>query len=263
MALTVDFDAEELWLAEDPANAVRPGVLSQARYGAEVAVPQLLEMLDRLAIPATFFVCGGDAERYPSVLESVVERGHEIGHHGFSHRSPHLMERDEEAGELARGLAVLREFTDRVEGYRSPSWDISPNTLDLLAEHGFRYASNMMDAIIPYPHPRHDLIEIPVHWSLDDAPHFWFDATSWHKTMRSSREVAELWGEETSAIHEVGGLVTLTVHPQIIGRPGRLRMLETFLTGVRDAREERGEIWFATCGEVAKAARTSAAGVRS
>lgn len=264
LALTVDFDAEELWLAEDPANASRPGVLSQARYGAEVAVPQLLEMLDRLAIPATFFVCGGDAERYPSIMESVVERGHEIGHHGYSHRSPHLMERDEEAEELARGLAVLREFTDRVEGYRSPSWDISPHTLDLLVEHGFGYASNMMDAVLPYPHARHDLVEIPVHWSLDDAPHFWFDATSWDKTIRSAREVAELWEEETTAIHDGGGLVTLTVHPQIIGRPGRLRMLERFLAGVR----ERDQIWFARCDEVAGATRTATApalvpGVRS
>ncbi|MFI6283411.1 polysaccharide deacetylase [Streptomyces sp. NPDC051018] len=254
MALTVDFDAEELWLAEDPANAARPGVLSQARYGAQIAVPRLLEMLDRLGIPATFFVCGGDAERYPGILESVAGRGHEIGHHGFTHRSPHLMERDEEAAELERGLTVLRRFTDRVEGYRSPSWDISPNTLDLLAGSGFRYSSNMMDAITPYTHPGHDLVEIPVHWTLDDAPHFWFDATSWDRTIRSAREVAELWSEETSAIHEDGGLVTLTVHPQIIGRPGRLRMLETFLTSLR----ERDGIWFARCGEIAGAVRDTA-----
>lgn len=255
LALTIDFDAEELWLAEDPANAARPGVLSQARYGAEVAVPQLLNMLTRLDIPATFFVCGGDAERHPTIVESVVEQGHEIGHHGFTHRSPHLMARDQEEEELARGLSVLRSFQDRIMGYRSPSWDISPNTLDLLVANGFSYSSNMMDAVLPYAHPRHDLVEIPVHWSLDDAPHFWFDASSWDRTIRSSREVAELWGEESSAIHDAGGLVTLTVHPQIIGRPGRLRMLEQFLTSVRA--DER--IWFARCHEVASAVRESTA----
>jgi peptidoglycan-N-acetylglucosamine deacetylase len=255
MALTVDFDAEELWLAEDPANAARPGVLSQARYGAEIAVPKLLEILDQLAIPATFFVCGGDAERYPSVLESVAAHGHEIGHHGFTHPAPHLMARDEEADELERGLKVLHRFTDQVAGYRSPSWDLSPSTLDLLVENGFSYSSNMMDSVDPYLHPGHDLVEIPVHWSLDDAPHFWFDATSWDRTIRSSREVAELWREETAAIHETGGLVTLTVHPQIIGRPGRLRMLAEFLTTVRDG----GGIWFARCGEIASAARAAGA----
>ncbi|MGW4201751.1 polysaccharide deacetylase family protein [Streptomyces sp. NPDC004726] len=255
MALTVDFDADELWLAEDPANAARPGVLSQARYGAHIAVPRLLDMLDRLDIPATFFVCGGDAERYPEIVESVAEHGHEIGHHGFTHRSPHLMERDEEADELERGLTALRRFTDRIEGYRSPSWDISPSTLDLLVENGFTYSSNMMDAIMPYAHRGHDLVEVPVHWSLDDAPHFWFDASSWDRTIRSSREVAELWSEETSAIHETGGLVTLTVHPQIIGRPGRLAMLERFLTAVR---ADNGDgVWFARCREVSAAVRAA------
>ncbi|MEU9608178.1 polysaccharide deacetylase [Streptomyces sp. NPDC048057] len=255
MALTVDFDAEELWLAEDPANAARPGVLSQARYGAEIAVPALLDMLDRLSLPATFFVCGRDAERHPRIIESIVARGHEIGHHGYSHRSPHLMARDEEAEELSRGLAVLRSFAERIEGYRSPSWDISPHTLDLLVENDFSYSSNMMDAINPYIHATHDLVEVPVHWSLDDAPHFWFDATSWDRTIRSSREVMELWSEEASAIHEAGGLVTLTVHPQIIGRPGRLRMLEKFLmaTGAYD----RDRIWFATGSEVAAATRAA------
>ncbi|MFJ6566792.1 polysaccharide deacetylase [Streptomyces sp. NPDC091292] len=253
MAVTVDFDAEELWLAEDPANAARPGVLSQARYGAEIAVPQLLDLFERLDVPATFFVCGGDAERYPHAVEAIAGRGHEIGHHGFSHRSPHLMARGEEEDELVRGLDVLRAFTDRVAGYRSPSWDISPHTLDLLVEHGFGHASNMMDAVLPYAHPDHDLVEIPVHWSLDDAPHFWFDATSWDRTIRSSREVAELWGEEASAIRAAGGLITLTVHPQIIGRPGRLRMLETFLTGLRS---DDG-IWFARCEEIAGAVRAA------
>jgi peptidoglycan-N-acetylglucosamine deacetylase len=256
MALTVDFDAEELWLAEDPANAARPGVLSQARYGARVAVPGLLRMLERLGIPATFFVCGGDAERHPGILESVAAGGHEIGHHGYTHRSPHLMSRAEETDELGRGLVALSRFTDRVAGYRSPSWDLSPNTLDLLVENGFSYSSNLMDAVNPYLHTSHDLAEIPVHWSLDDAPHFWFDASSWDRTIRSAREVEELWHEEASAIHAAGGLVTLTVHPQIIGRPGRLSMLERFLTRVRE--DPRG-IWFARCSEIAGAVRNAEA----
>lgn len=254
MALTVDFDAEELWLAEDPANAARPGVLSQARYGVERALPEILGILSRLDVPATFFVCGGDAERHPRAVESIVARGHELGHHGYTHRSPHLMSRDEEADELGRGLDALRCFAPRIRGYRSPSWDTSPNTLDLLVEHGLDYSSNLMDATVPYRHPAHDIVELPVHWILDDAPHFWFDASSWDRTIRSAREVAELWQEECDAVHDQGGLAVLTVHPQIIGRPGRLRMLERFLAAVR---ADDG-IWFARGAEIVDRARAAA-----
>ena len=65
-AFTFDFDAEEVWIADDPANANRPGVLSQGTYGAKVAVPLILEVLARQEVSATFFVPGRVAERYPA-----------------------------------------------------------------------------------------------------------------------------------------------------------------------------------------------------
>src|SRR5262245_47476559 len=55
-AFTFDFDAEEVWIGEDPRNADRPGVLSQGTYGAKVAVPLILQLLQRHDIRATFFV---------------------------------------------------------------------------------------------------------------------------------------------------------------------------------------------------------------
>jgi peptidoglycan-N-acetylglucosamine deacetylase len=39
VAFTFDFDAESVWLADDPGNAKRPGVLSQGTHGAKVALP--------------------------------------------------------------------------------------------------------------------------------------------------------------------------------------------------------------------------------
>ncbi len=104
-----------------------------------------------------------------------------------------------------------------------------------------------MDAYRPYRHADHDLVELPVHWLLDDAPHFWFDTTSWDKTIRSAREVSAIWAEEAGAIWDAGGLVTLTVHPQIIGRPSRLRMLREFLTAAR----ERPGLTISSAGDLA------------
>src|SRR5512138_1930524 len=71
-SFTFDFDAEEVWIGEDPANADRPGVLSQGTYGAKVAMPLILELLDRHGVRATFFVPARVAERHPRRVEEIV-----------------------------------------------------------------------------------------------------------------------------------------------------------------------------------------------
>src|SRR5437016_3353466 len=81
-AITFDFDAEEAIVADDPANADRPGVLSQGTYGAKVAVPLILDLLRSKGVTATFFIPGRVAERHPSRVEAIVAAGHEIAHHG-------------------------------------------------------------------------------------------------------------------------------------------------------------------------------------
>ncbi len=251
VVVSFDFDAEEVWIGEDPANADKPGVLSQGAYGAKVAVPLLLDLMHRLDLPASFFVPGRVAERYPHRIEEILEGGHEIGHHGYTHTSPASLRAEQEEAELVRGRDALMALGAEVVGYRSPSWELSAVTLDLLVAHGFSYSSNLMDDIRPYVHPDHDLVELPVHWTFDDAPHFWFDLRSWNKTVRTSAEVRALWEEEVEGMRRLGGLVMLTMHPQIIGRPGRLAMLEDFLTWARSLAGVR----FSTARAVADATR--------
>ncbi len=249
-AFTFDFDAEEAWLGEDPANADRPGVLSQGTYGAKWGVPLVLELLEQHGIRATFFVPGRVAERYPGRIEEIVAAGHELAHHGYTHTSPTTLTRDQERTELVKGLEVLRAFSPDVVGYRSPSWDFSVNTEELLQELGFRYSSNFMDDLKPYRRAASDLIELPVQWILDDAAHFWFDGSTWLKTMRTADEVRSIWEGEFRGYHRLEGSFVLACHPQVIGRPYRLEMLDTFLTYVRSH-----DVWIATCREIADSIR--------
>ena len=244
--LSFDFDAEEVWIGENPDNADRPGVLSQGAYGPKVAQPLVLELLAKHEVPATFFVPARDAERHGDRVRDVIAAGHEVGHHGYTHRSPTALSREEERDELHRGLEVLRGLGAEVTGYRSPSWDFSAHTLDLLQEAGLTYSSNLMDDIRPYRHATHDLVEVPVSWILDDAPHFWFSGADWSRTIRSPREVYEVWSAEIDGIAELGGHVMLTMHPQIIGRPSRLKMLDRIIGELK----ERGA-WIATARDVA------------
>src|SRR5208282_1073113 len=87
VALTFDVDAEANWIGKDPANINRPGTLSQGAYEGKVGVPSILGLLrDCGNLPATFFIPGWVAERHTAVLEQVLRYGHEVGHHGYSHK---------------------------------------------------------------------------------------------------------------------------------------------------------------------------------
>jgi len=152
--LTFDLDGESLALAADPASASRPGVLSTGRYGPTTGVYHLLAALESEGIPATFFVPGWIAERYPEAVEAIVKGGHEVAHHGYTHVSPADQEPEEERAALEKGIEILEKLTGcRPQGYRSPSWDFSDQTLELLQEYRFRYSSNFMDSDRPYLHP--------------------------------------------------------------------------------------------------------------
>jgi peptidoglycan/xylan/chitin deacetylase (PgdA/CDA1 family) len=246
VAFTFDFDAEEVWIGEDPANASRPGVLSQGAYGAKVGLPLVLEALERHGVKATVFVPGRTVERHPARVREVVEAGHELGHHGYTHTHPGRLSAEDEEREFVRAREILAAYGTPVTGYRSPAWDFSAATMGILERHGIVYSSNLMDDIRPYRHPG-GVVELPVQWLLDDAPHFWFSNASWTKGIQSPRHVLELWLAELEGVHRLGGLTVFTMHPQIIGRPSRLAMLEQLLADV----SARSDVWIATCAEIA------------
>ena len=249
VAFTFDFDAEEVWIGEDPANAQRPGVLSQGTYGAKVALPLILELLERHGLRATFFTPGRVAERHPDRVREIIAADHELALHGYTHRSPATLDRDEEEAELARSKEILEGFGAEVTGYRSPSWEFSTETVGLLVEYGLRYSSNFMDDIRPYRHEPSGLVELPIQWLLDDAAHFWFDNANWTKKISTTAEVRAIWEEEFLGLLRLGGTCVFTMHPQIIGRPSRLTFLDAFVSFVAG----HDDVRVATCAEMASA----------
>jgi peptidoglycan/xylan/chitin deacetylase (PgdA/CDA1 family) len=252
--LTFDFDAEEVWIsALGPDAADRPGVLSQGRYGAKVGVPMILELLQSRGLPATFFVPGRVCERHPQVVASIVEAGHEVALHGYTHTDPSRQTINQEREELEKSLTLFNGFGVTPKGYRSPAWEMSPSTLGLLSELGVEYSSNFMDDIRPYVHAGSEVVELPVQWLLDDAPHFMFAIPYWNKTIVPPQLVLDSWKAEFAGIHRAGGSFVLTMHPQFIGRPSRLTMLEQLLEII----QSHDDVWIAKACDVARLAKQS------
>src|SRR3954447_24628336 len=135
LAVTFDVDAESVWLAAAPDYQRRLSTLSEARYGVRRRVARSLELVDRYEGVGTFYVPGSTAERHPGAVERIIEAGHVVGHHGHDHLKSHRIDASEQRREIERGLAALERFGTRPSGYRSPAWDLTPETLLLLGEH--------------------------------------------------------------------------------------------------------------------------------
>jgi peptidoglycan/xylan/chitin deacetylase (PgdA/CDA1 family) len=267
VCVTYDFDAVSAWLASD-----MPGYHAWGAFGAETGAPRLLELHERLDVPATWFVPGHTIETFPDECWAIREDGHEIGHHGYRHESPRALGAAEEIAVLERGSECIRKLTGEYPaGYRAPGWDPSANTISLLRERGFLYDSSLMgDDFEPYyaragDHQPPDgpflfgervpLVELPVDWCLDDWPYFQVNWPSHHVGLRPGADVFEVWRQEFAWFfrRQGRGVFTLTLHPQVIGRGHRLLLLERFLEHVNGHEGVR----FATMREVAEEWRTA------
>ena len=249
---TFDLDVETMWTSRDPKNAERPIIMSQGAYGWKVGLGRVLKLLERYSVHATFFVPGLVIEQRPQVVDMILEKGHEIAHHSWSHKWIVNMSPEEEREEMSRGFEIIERTTGRPPaGYRSPAAEFSPITLELLQEYGFGYSSNYFDDDSPYLHVINgnltDIVEYPFHWVLDDAPFFQYSITLPGRTMQAPSAVLEAWKLEFDMLYEEDREFVLAMHPQIIGRPSRIKALEGLIQHI----QKHDDIWFGRCDEVA------------
>ena len=249
---TFDLDVETMWTSRDPKNAERPIIMSQGAYGWKVGLGRVLNLLNSYSVHATFFVPGLVIEQRPQVVDMILEKGHEIAHHSWSHKWIVNMSPEEEREEMSRGFEIIERTTGRPPvGYRSPAAEFSPITLELLQEYGFGYSSNYFDDDSPYLHVINgkltDIVEYPFHWVLDDAPFFQYSITLPGRTMQAPSAVLEAWKMEFDMLYEEDREFVLAMHPQIIGRPSRIKALEGLIQHI----QKHDDIWFGRCDEIA------------
>lgn len=248
--LGFDVDGETTALSEDPRLSRRLSTYSQCEYGPRVGVPRLLELLDHLGVPATFFVPGWVAERHPRMVQAIAAAGHELGVHGFFHERLPELSASREREVLLRATDVLTRLGGaRPVGYRAPWFEINPRTPALLAREGFLYDSSLMGDDVPYVLDG-GLVEIPAQWMLEDWEQFAFNADPhWGVIPESCDKVRDLWWQEFAAMRDFGCCFVLTMHPWLMGRPSRVRLLESLVREMQAG--ARGEVWFARGAEIA------------
>jgi peptidoglycan/xylan/chitin deacetylase (PgdA/CDA1 family) len=271
VSLTFDFDAFSSWIGT--YKSTNASSLSRGEFGVE-GMRRVLRLLDKHGLRTTFFVPGHTALAFPDSVRAAIGAGHEIGHHGFVHERITELTPEREHEVLKIGIDILSDLTGRRPiGYRSPSWEFTSHTIDYLLEEGFRYDSSLMASdYVPYWPRRGDsftsdgpyvfgkpaeIVEMPVSWELDDMPHFSF-VRGVNTGLKAPTQVREIWFEEFRYFCEevAGGCWTLTMHPQIIGRGHRIRMLDELI-----AEMKQWDVVFAPLAEAADTWRSEQSAV--
>jgi peptidoglycan/xylan/chitin deacetylase (PgdA/CDA1 family) len=217
-----------------------------------VAVPRILEGYRRFGLKQTFFVPAWCIEHYPDAVAAMVADGHEVGFHGYIHEPPNRLSREEEHYWMRRSIEIIEQHTgQRPRGNRSPLYNFSIHTAELLAEEGFLYDSSLMGDDVPYllGTPKGELVELPVSWATDDWPPYVhsIDLDYMFQILPPDRAM-EVFMAEFEAARTVGGALWIGVwHPFVSGRLSRWLRIEKMI----DYMLGTGEVWFARLEDIA------------
>jgi polysaccharide deacetylase family protein (PEP-CTERM system associated) len=143
-ALTIDI--EDYFQTEAVASVVHRGDWDRFQSRIEHNTWRLLELLDRRQIRATMFFLGWVAERYPQLVKTAAEHGHEVACHSYWHRPVFRLTPDEFREDTRHAKNVIENCIGRsIKGYRAPCFSILSGmnwAHDILTEEGFIYSSS-------------------------------------------------------------------------------------------------------------------------
>jgi peptidoglycan/xylan/chitin deacetylase (PgdA/CDA1 family) len=261
VCFTFDVDGPLLWRSKVRVNPKfgNPVCLSLGEFGPVVGVPRILKLLKKYDLKACFFLPGGTIEEYPDMVRHVFDEGHEIGFHSYAHVNPADLTYEQEKEDFEKGLDLFQKvFKMRPYGYRSPAADMGDKTWQLLDEFDFVYDSTMMGTDYPYIRKmkKNNIVVLPMHWMLDDWVHFgWnmYPSFPYQANLQSQEAVYEIWKGEFDGMYDLdeGCVYTLCMHPQLIGRTSRIKLLERLIQYMR----QFPWVWIAKPIDLARAAQ--------
>jgi len=214
---------------------------SHFEYGPRVGYWRIIKILERFGMPCTVSSAGRAIERSPWLASDAVSRGHEVSAHGYRWEGHSAMAEESEREVIARTVRAI----ERACGIRPAGWHTkgatSPNTRRLLVEEGFLYDSDAYNDDLPYPVEVSGKTHIIVPYAFDTNDMRFMPGGTFVTAGDFSRYCIDafdaLWeqGEHAPAMMSIG------VHPRLLGRPGRIAGLELLLQHI----QKKGRVWVA------------------
>ncbi|MEE4302389.1 MAG: polysaccharide deacetylase family protein [Pseudomonadales bacterium] len=237
--------------AELAPGGPQPDVLNYAwrDYGNRVGAPRLLELLDRLELPATVLANSALYDTAPGLVERFSARGDEIAGHGRSNTERQgVLPEDEERALIAEATAVLTAREGRApKGWLGPWISQSRVTPDLLAEAGYEYLLDWChdDQPVWMKTRTGRILSVPYPQELNDIPQIVGRRQEGADFARMIRDAYDVMLEESRRRPLVMGIA---LHGYLVGQPHRIGHLEAALRYLRAQAGER--VWFTTAGAI-------------
>lgn len=254
VVITVDYNDIYGVLTQAPEVAGRDKTLSVWRYGTQRGVERLLGLFKELSVRSSWFVPGLVAEENPEHIRAIQNGGHEIACAGYRHQNYDRLDLRQQTAEIAMGCAALTALTGvRPSGFRIPAGNAAPGFIEALKDQGIVWSSSLRGDDLPFAHPRTpQVIELPLHYELEDEPYFAFNLSPAVPTGQSriasySHTLGNMQMDFTG-FHRFGLCYVLRLHPEIIATPGRIGVLRELLEGIL----QHNDVWITTGAEVAQ-----------
>lgn len=250
--LTFDFDAEYLRYSVTGQETIGFSDISRGQYGPYEGLKRVLDMLERQNIKTTFFVPGIVAEKYTEKVKQIAAHGHELAYHGYAHDARIGIPKSEEEENMIKSEKVLEAISGKkVIGHRAPLDALQTYAVELMQKRGYLYSSTLKDCDWAYIHEgENPVVELPTEPGFDDFSFFYFSYADAHTITCSypANYVFNMWKDAFDELANEGDkIMCLKLHPQLIGRSSRIRMLEQLVLYMR-----QNGAWIASCEEVAR-----------
>jgi len=222
---------------------------SLREYGNRVGIYRLLKAFNQFNIKPTFAINSEAAQRLPQLMQKIEQRGDDVICHGVNMDALHHngLSIDQEAELIRESKQTLSEVFDRqIKGWLSPAKNESSNTLNLLRDANFEFVCDWVNDELPY-NMRTDkgsLTAMPLATELDD---YFVVQQNFHSEESWVQQVCDatdfLLNEAST---DNGRMLSLNIHPWLMGQPHRIGYLEEVLEFLSN----KEEIWHAGASQI-------------
>lgn len=217
-------------------------------YGNRVGIFRFLKAFDKYGVTPTFTYSTELAKRYPYLLDIIKDRGNEVLCHGMHMDALHYggQDRQQESDTVKRALDELRELTHQdIKGWLSPARNESEHTPELLVENGISYFCDWVNDDMPYPFKTNNgsLWAMPLSNELEDKFILMNNLHSEQAYVEQICDAGDFLLQEAQT--QGGRILTLNIHPWMLGQPHRISYLEQALEYLMNK-----QVWNASSADI-------------